>query len=442
MEKERNDQVVFIKDLLFAALYQWRPIVAAALVFAVLLGGLVGVSQWKATSNTVSEEEIQAAMEAYENEKQLLDKVVEDAKKKVINQENYIVESALMNLDPYSIYRATVELSVLSDKEVQYETADNTAAILHAYSVYLRSDQVVSQIAEEVDMEPKYLTELIWALNGGKDTKSLSITVSFPTAEGAQKILDSLMAALAQAKEEITENLGEHNSSVVTSGVDLRIDLSIVERQEEATKRLDALRIALEEAMAQQSALAAPAFGASASIKKVVLFAIIGGILGAGFMACCAWVSHIAGNKVYSCRVLKNKTGMRVLGCVPAAEKKNPIDRLLRKLEGRNLDENALAVAVATARNYCENDQKLLVVGEGAPEEQALVSQALNALGVQATACGNLLQSAAALEQLPQCDKVLLVEKCGCSKYADILLSTERIADQNKPLIGCILFEG
>lgn len=442
MEKERIDQVVFIKDLLFAALYQWRRIIAVALIFAVMLGGIVGVAQWKSTADVASDEVIQAAIKDYENQKLLLDKVVEDAQRKVDSQEEYSMESTLMALDPYGIYRATVELTVLSDKEIQYETADNAPAILHAYSVYLSSDQVISEIAEEMNMKPKYLTELILMENGGSETKSLSITVHYPTAEGAQTILDALMSALAQAKLEITENLGAHKSSIVASSVDERIDLTIIEKQEEAAQRLEKLQTALVDAQSQRSALNAPSFGTSASIRKVVLFAIIGAILGAGIVACCAWVGHIASNKVYSARVLKNKTGLRVLGCVPSSKKKNAIDRWLRKLEGRALREDSLAIAVATAKNYCDNGESLLVAGCCDQEELTLIALELTKLGIQATAGGCLLQSAAALEQLPLCDKVLLVEKCGCSKYGNILLAAERIADQNKPLIGCILFEG
>lgn len=105
MEKERNDQVIFVKDLLFAALYQWRWIIAAALVFAIILGGAVGFSQFKNASNTASAEAVQAAMDSYENEKLLLEKKVEDAQKMVESQEEYNLESAVMALDPYGPYQ-------------------------------------------------------------------------------------------------------------------------------------------------------------------------------------------------------------------------------------------------------------------------------------------------------------------------------------------------
>lgn len=442
MEKEMKDQVIFVKDLLFAALYQWRKIIIAAVIFAVALGGFGAITEWKSVTTPISDEEKQTIMDSYEYNKKLLEEKVENAQQMVKNQEEYKLESAIMALDPYSIYRATIELTVLTDKELQHEAADNTSAILYAYEAYLGSDQVVSFIAEEMELKAKYLTELIAMKNGGSATKSLSITVTYPDAEGAQQIKGLFLAALDDAKQQITQNLGAHNSSVVASGVNERIDLSIIDRQNEATTRLTSLNTALEESKAQLDALTEPNFRTNISVKKVIILAILGGILGAGLVACFAWVSHIAGGKVYSARVLKNKTDIRILGCAPVSQNKNPIDRWLCELEGRSLGEDSLAVAIATTRNYCTCEQSVLILGDCEKNDLELVAQELTKLGVQAQVCGSLLRDPVALEMLPKCDSVLLVERCGCSNYANILLTQERIADQNKPLIGCVLLEG
>lgn len=441
MEKERNDQVIFIKDLLFAAFYRWRWIVAVALIFAVILGGITGISQWKAASDVASDEMVQAAMTAYENQKQLLEKAEEDAQKMVESQEEYNLNSAIMSLDPYGVYKASVALTVLTDKEIQYEAEDNTSAILHAYAAHLSSDKVIDAMATEMKMESKYLNELILMENGGSKTKCLSITVSYPDKEGAEKILTMLTAEVENANIEVTKNLGKHNYSY-TASVDERIDLTIIDKQDEATKRLETLRTALTAAQQQRNALQKPSFGVSASLKKVVILAIVGAFLGACLVAGCAWFGHIVSNKVYSARVLKNKTGLRILGCVPAAGKKNPIDAWLRKLEGRSLGEDRLSVAIATVKNYCADGQNVLIAGDCAQADMAPIAEALKNLGVNVTVGGSLLRDPGAPEKLPAADCVLLVEKCGCSNYANILLTAERIADQNKPLLGCVLVEG
>ena len=84
----------------------------------------------------------------------------------------------------------------------------------------------------------------------------------------------------------------------------------------------------------------------------------------------------------------------------------------------------------------------MLIAGDCAQADMAPIAEALKNLGVNVTVGGSLLRDPGAPEKLPAADCVLLVEKCGCSNYANILLTAERIADQNKPLLGCVLVEG
>lgn len=443
MEHENKEQVVFVKDLLFAALYQWRRILAAALVFALLFGCATFLSLQKKASAVPSGEEAQAVMDEYSRQKLLLEKMAENAQNLVSSQEAYQMESTLMHLDPYAVYKATIELTVQAqtDPDTLYSGIDTVSPYLHAYAVYLRSDPVMNAIADAVGLKSKYLTELIGLVDGGATTRSLSVTVSYPTAEGAQQILTMLMDALEDAQAPIRQSIGEHTVSIVTSGVGECIDLAIIELQNAAVKRLDTLRTQLSSVQTKLSSLKAPSLSSQISTKRIVIFAILGAILGAGLVACAAWICHIADGRVYSARVLRNKTCVRVLGCVPM-RKRGPVDRWLRKLEGRSTGEDCLDVAAATVRNYCTGIQNLMIVGSCDTESQEAVAQALKALGVQATACGSLLHSAEALNALPACDAALLVEKCGCSRYTHILQTMERIADQEKPLLGCVLLDG
>lgn len=446
MGHERDEQVIFVKDLLFAALYQWRRILIAALAFAVLIGGIVGISQWRSASASPSEELVQEELAKYETQKLLLEKAVADAENLVESQEQYNTNSAIMALDPYNIYKATIELTVQTDyqilPEMSYQNPDYTGAFLHAYAVYLGGDQIIQTAAQAMNTENKYMRELITFTDGGSETRSLSISIIYTSAEGAQKILDIFLGSLGQAKEQICQSIGEHSVNVIASSVDECIDLTITEKQAAAQTRLEDLRVSLEDAQAQLSALQAPVFGTTASIRKALIFFILGGIAGAGLIACAAWFTHIAGGKVYSARTLTNKTGLRILGCVPGKEHRNPVDRWLRKLEGRCLCKEQLSVVAAAVRSYCKDTKQLLIVGDCSPSDQELIAQAIQFSGVQVRVCGSLLRSAEAHDALRECDTVLLVEKCGCSRYHNVQQTIERISDQSKQLIGCILLEG
>lgn len=446
MEQEKDLQVIFIKDLLFAALYQWRRILAAALVFAVILGGAALVSQSNSVSAPSSEETRQAAEKAYEEQKLLLEEKCDQTQKLIDSQEAYNTQSPVMLLDPYGVYIATAELTVQTDYQIlpgmTYQNPDNTNAILHAYVTLLNSNQTFQSLADAMDLNAKYLTELITLSNGGSSTRTLSITVTYHSTQGAEQILDILTDCAQAAESQIDQTMGEHSLNIVAGGVSQRIDLSIADKQTAAINRLGTLQTTLADLQAQQEALQVPALsGSGISVKKIVLFCIVGAVLGAGLVACIAWVAHIAGTKVYSARTLKNRTGVRILACVPAEGKVHPIDRWLRRLEGRSLDEGQTALAVAAIRNYCLTGKKVLVAtGNGCTDRT--VPEALEKAGIQAVVCSSLTQDAAAVEALPGCDAVVLLEKCGCSRHADVEHSMELVADQGKQVLGCILLNG
>ena len=430
--ENKNDQVIFVKDLVFAILYKWRLVVAAALVFALLLGGFGAFRFWTAAS---AEKATENAVSA-EIEREALEKALEEAQTLVESQEEYNRNSTIMHIDPYNIFKATVQLTVLTNDNILHEAADTTSAVLQAYAAHLNSDKVINAIAQKMNMESKYLSELITISNSGNTTKSLNISVIYPDKTGAETILNMLKTEVDNANADITAKMGEHSYSCATS-IDERVDLSIIDRQNDAIKRQENLLLSLANAEKELEALGSPI-----SIKEIVILAVIGAILGAGMAAAWACFKHIVCNKVYSARVLKNRTDLRILGCVPADNKKNPIDKWLRKLEGRSQGEEQLAVAAATVKNYCADAKTVLITGDCAQADMTPLAEALKNLGVNATVGGSLLRDPAALEKLPGCDCVLLIEKCGCSEYANILLSAERIADQNKPLLGCVLLEG
>lgn len=441
MEKERNEQVVFIRDLLFASLYRWRQILVATLIFAVLLGAFAGLLEWKKVAASISQEEFAAIKEEYQIERQRLEKKLNNCQALVDSQEAYNVESPLMLLDPYQVYTASIELTVWpTEKENGPETVDVAGAVLNAYAAYLKSDRVIDQAAEEIGMPSKYLLELVNLVNGGVETRSLTVSVSFASPEDAQKVLDVFVAGVETAGEQIEKNVGKHNATVVVSGVDERVDPLLIDQQKLAQTRLKDLNTQLAEVRNELDALRAPAAVAGISKKKIVIFAVLGAILGMALVVGIACFRHIAGGVVYSGRTLKNCTGVKLLGNMMLKKPKSKVDTWLRKLEGRCVTDKT-AVVSATVKNYCRKGEKLLLVGS-CDQANEKVSQMLKEADVSVDACGSLLSSAAALAALPQCDAVLLVECCGVSKYQDVLITLERIQDQNKPVIGCVLLEG
>ena len=207
MEYEKKEQVIFVKDLLFAALYQWRKVLIAAVVFAVILGGVSFLDQQKDMKTAPSEADIQAAAEVEES-KARLEKDLENTKKNLVNQKAYLANSPLMLMDPYGVYQASIEVTVQTDYQIlpgmQYQNPDYTSAILRAYTVYLTGDEVINDIAASLSLESKYLTDIVSISNGGGDTRSISISISYPSREGAEQIMDMFTDYLSKAQKQIS----------------------------------------------------------------------------------------------------------------------------------------------------------------------------------------------------------------------------------------------
>lgn len=445
MDYEKNEQVVFVKDLLFAAMYRWRGLLAAALVGAVLLGGIGAVASYRAVKNAPSIEVQQEAIAKYEEEKASLEARLEKDKALVDSQEEYMRNSALLSLDPYCVYTATVSMYVQTDYQIlpgmAYQNPDNAAAIVKAYQTYMNGDRVVQTVAQTMELESKYLWELI-TISTSSDTNNLTVTVRYSTAEGAEKILDAVLTHLEQARKQITETVGKHTINTVTNEVNRRIDMSVIDKQTAAETYLANLRAKQERTLEALNALTMPTFITSFSVKKVVILAILGAILGAALVACVAWFKHLSGSVVYSARTLTNKTGLKVLNRIPGKATSNPVDKWLKKLEGRALSAEQTAVMAATVRNYCAPAEHVLLVGDCDISQQEQVAQALKQAGVETTVVGSLLRCPNAQQALAEHTAVLLVETCGVSRYSNILLSMEQIQDHNKRLIGCVLLEG
>ena len=170
------------------------------------------------------------------------------------------------------------------------------------------------------------------------------------------------------------------------------------------------------------------------------LFAAAGAVVGAFIVICLVFVRHIASDKVYSARTLKNRIGLRVLGRMPVS-KRCKIDRFICKMEKR-VCEPALAATAANIRNYCSGTQHMLVAGNDAQQAEAVMRLIREQTGMTVTCCGSLLQDVNALQALPACDTVLLVETCHKSTYSDIEASIQLVEDQGKALIGCMLIGG
>ena len=140
MKEDSTERTICLKDMLFAALSQWKKWLLAAVILGLLLGGYKGVTTWMvATDATVHAEQVQEyedALASYQNTKSILEHTIEKGTQVMKDQENYLKKSVLMRLDYRNVYEASIALYVFTDYRIQpgmtYQNPDPTPVVVAA----------------------------------------------------------------------------------------------------------------------------------------------------------------------------------------------------------------------------------------------------------------------------------------------------------------------
>lgn len=452
MENYTEENVIYLKDLIFTALRRWKAMVLAALVLALLLGGYKAVSDMGKLNPGTDDAAYQEALAVYEQTRQGLESSEAQQQQELTSYQIYLDNSLRMTMDPMQHYQVTFSFYADTNYQimpgVSAQNPDRTSHVLNAYQAAFTSGQTLQALAEAIGTEAFYLSE-VYLTEIPVGSNHLRITILAATQEDANALLSLLAQQLEAQKPHIEQTIQAHEVRILESSVCPVADPELMTEQTEAHLYLQELQAGLAETTAALAALIAPAlpgipFGSFA--KKVILFAIVGAIGGMGIVAAWAWVEMIGGQKIYSLRALRGRTGIKVLGSICPKLPKNPIDRWLMKLEGRELSqpESRAEVLAADIRNRLEETDVLLVTGDMHSEDRAFLTEALTKAmpKLRICDCGSILEHTEAVNALHQCTKVLLVEKCGCSRYDRVVAQCQKALDYDKQILGCILIGG
>lgn len=430
MEQERNERRIYLKDLIFTALYRWKWLVIVAVVCALALGGLEYFSSGSVTLGGISiTPENQIKIEQLQDTIQVHEKMIQD-------HAAYLEQSIMMQLDSYAAYTAVASYFVISETESdQAEKIDE--AILQHYAQVAREQATVEAAAEALQLESWMVGELISVTNA--QNTGLSVVARGRTPEEAANILAAVCGEIDGQQTATAEQMGAHQLTKTSYTSGPKVDSGLFEAQYGTRQRLTTMKNNLVAAKAELDRMLPTEL--TGGTKKVVLFAAVGAVLGVCLVVCVAWVYHISDEKVYSARVLTDRTGLRILGCVSDGRKRDKVTLWLRKLEGRTPDTQMDAAAVNICNRW-ENGKKLLLLGDFETEKIQPLQEKLEAAGIRCTLGSALETSAAALELLAQCDGVVLVETCGRSRYDRVLWQLETAKDYGKELLGCVVIGG
>lgn len=251
MDYNTDEQEIDLKDLMFAVFHKWRPVILVAVICGLLLGGVKGYMTYKSQSDPEVRKEADltysADLELYEKNKETYEREIENLRTDIINQQDYLDNSIWINMSPYDVGEARVDLYVSTGYEIMpgmtYQNRDYTDTILQAYQSMLTSSAVMEDVAKKVGTESRYLKELVTVTigtigtNGNQFSRLLTIDVYHTSKEEAKKVLDAFLDHVNEMQGQITASIGEHTVSTVNESVSTLVNLDLADLQKTQSQK-------------------------------------------------------------------------------------------------------------------------------------------------------------------------------------------------------------
>lgn len=438
-EHEQEIEEIDLLELCFTIVRKWKTILVTALVFAILLGGYKGVTSRK----TVTEEQLEQLEACRSN--------VESIQASIDSEQEYMSNSVWYRLNTgntvacKTVYYVTFDESDLGDwmgSEDAY--ADS---ILRSYQEILTGNTLLQELAQEEKTEATYLREIIDVITG-EDAEAvgrfLTITVYHDSEENAQRIMDELVEKMDGVTQEVTQMIGSHELRVMEEGIGRQLMTEQIDNQTIHNNNLAALQESLQAKQAELAELESQC-STGDTRKSIAKFGIFGMLLGIVLAVIAIALVFILSDKVNQAEELKRRYHIPVLGKWRENHPEHLADRLIDHMQGKRLvdRETALNIAAGNLANYAVHEHKILMIGLAGREAVEAVAQEMQKrLPEKEILCGgNLNTDVDTIQNFPQCDGVVLVEACGVSSHADIVVEIEQAQNLQKKLIGCIVLE-
>lgn len=436
MDYLEQNMEISIKDMLFSVLYGWKWIAICALCFCIVLGCFFGIRSVN-NDSVMDDTEFQELVSEYETEKEVLEKRVQLLEITLKGQEEYWVNSILMQIDYHNVAKASASIFILPQDDLG-------ATALAAYETLVNDRSFLQSIAENMETQVAYLDELITV--NYDERNILSIAVVHDNETDAEVILDEILSFIESEYNSVEKIAGKHSIKILSRYVATEIDDEILNKQIIEKNAMTEWQTALKSANSELNALQTPAEQSEPSVlfsalKGVILGALLGAFLAAVYFACL----YLFGNKVFSAEEIHNRLGIIPMGSIVLKSQKGRVSKVIRKLEGRiceNSDDN-LAMIAERIYVYAGEGSAVLLTGTTSEDDLKAVLNMLKGKmsEIQIESFGNILEKAENLRKMRSSENVVLVETCGKSSYKDIAQEIELIKESNKKLVGCIVIE-
>ncbi len=428
--------------LLRETLFYWRFIVILCILCALLAGAVQTV---RMLSNMKKSEESTASLTEEEQlERLVYEKGAEILRTKIKSREEYLANTAIIDIDPYRTAVAEVNFKVSVDESNQ-EIAD---AVTNSLSFFIRREIDWTDLIYREGSGADYYQELVFVTTIAEDD-IVNIKIRHYDEEKAGIIADYVVSAVKKRDEELQEELGSHDFEIMNRIVTTCFDSNYADWAETQVNRLATLQTVLESYEEKLEELAQSGSGFSKkAVLKMAVYGAFGGGLAALFLILLKLMQK---NCLLDAGEIRDSYGVPLLAVFPQKRKQRKflsnIDEMIAKI-GRYpteklSDGERYAVIAEKVRQLAgpEKGKKLVLVGDVPSGLLKHTAEGLSAemKGAEVSAAPNIAVDPASIRAVGTSDAVILVAGRGKSRCAETDRAVEAVRDLGVKIVGGIV---
>ena len=135
-----------------------------------------------------------------------------------------------------------------------YQNPDRTDSVLSAYASLLGNSSTLSEVAQQFNMQERYLRELV-TISSDPDTHLLAITVMSSSEQTSSNILAALLEQVNAMNANITASVGSHTISVIAQSSYSTVSTDLRDAQTENSQNLLSLQTQIDQLQQSRTGL-------------------------------------------------------------------------------------------------------------------------------------------------------------------------------------------
>lgn len=452
---ENNEIQINFRDYWFYTIRKWRGMLLFGLIFAAVLGGFIICKHYlyDNKNNNYAEKMAQynAELLSYQQIYNAYEAEFNKSNDELNAQLDYMGNSILLRLNPQYALETSVDIVIMLDDGQTDSNYDKVDSILKVYADGIMYKTDWEKVGKLVGLEEKYIKELV-IVDIDYDSNVITVSVLYPDEEYGELILDDILAQANSRKNEYdlygNYSIKELNKTSVynkneivdeTINASNSLYLELQNHYNDVETFINSMEMPVNPA---NDILSRAAF-----LKRIIIFAIIGFIIGVLIYFIAQYYRFVRKGIIYSGDEFGRITGLYILGIFPKNTNTRifkAVDKLIDKKDGTysEQDENTVLERININFNSLKEDAKdVIVLGNVSEEELSKIVEGISKKykDIHFSSGSNIKENVDSLRRLTEADSVILVVKRENTMLSELLDEQNTLRTLDKHVIGCVV---